>query len=267
MRPDAPGSGISIERADGCWTVTLDRADKANALSRALVDALAAAVGEAEREGAGVLVFRGAGRNFSAGFDFGGLEDQSEAELAQRFVRIEMLLQAVARSTCLTVGLAHGRNFGAGADLFAACKWRVAAPEATFRMPGLAFGVVLGTRRFAALVGSERARAVLEGLEIFGAEAAMAMGFATRIADQHVWDTVLAEAQATAARLPDASRAALYRTLDGEAHDRDLADLVRSVSAPGLKDRIRGYLAAQAAGRGPATAGSAAGTPASPGSR
>src|SRR5687768_16864540 len=150
MRPDAPASGIAIERSDGCWTVTLDRPDKANALSRALVDALIAAVGEAEREHARVIVFKGNGRNFCAGFDFGGFEDQSEAELAQRFVRIELLLQAVARSSCLTVGFAHGRNFGAGVDLFAACKWRVAAPEATFRMPGLAFGVVLGTRRFAA---------------------------------------------------------------------------------------------------------------------
>ena len=254
MRTDAPASGIAIERTDGAWVVTLDRPDKANALSRGLVDALIAAVGEAEREGARVLAFRGEGRNFSAGFDFAGFEDQSEAELAQRFVRIELLLQAVARAPCLTVGFAHGRNFGAGADLFAACRWRIAAPGCTFRMPGLAFGVVLGTRRFASLVGRERARAVLEDLQTFDADAAMAMGFATRTAGQDEWDSVLAQAQATAARLPDAARAALYRTLDGEGYDRDLADLVRSVSAPGLKDRIRGYLAAQAAGRGTATA-------------
>ena len=245
MRPDAPGSGIAIERADGCWTVTLDRADKANALSRGLVEALIAAVGEAEREGARVLVLRGAGRNFSAGFDFGGFEDQSEAELAQRFVRIEMLLQAVARSTCLTVGLAHGRNFGAGADLFAACRWRVAAPEATFRMPGLAFGVVLGTRRFAALVGSDRARSILERLATFDAAEAREIGFASRVAPVETWGDVLGEARSVAASLPAPSRAALHRTLDGHDHDADLADLVRSVSAPGLKQRIRDYIGAR----------------------
>lgn len=265
MRTDAPASGIAIDRSDGAWVVTLDRADKANALSRGLVEALTAAVQEAEREGARVLAFRGKGRNFSAGFDFAGFDEQSDAELAQRFVRIEMLLQAVARSPCLTVAFAHGRNFGAGVDLFAACRWRIAAPGATFRMPGLAFGVVLGTRRFAALVGRERARAVLEGLETFDVAAAHAMGFATRVAAEEAWDTLLAEAHATAASLPDAARAALYRTLGDEAHDRDLADLVRSVSAHGLKDRIRAYLAAQAAGRA-ATAGTAAGTPPSPGS-
>jgi enoyl-CoA hydratase len=245
MRPDAPASGIAIERTDGCWTVTLDRPDKANALSRGLVDALIAAVGEAEREHARVIVFKGNGRNFCAGFDFGGFEDQSEAELAQRFVRIELLLQAVARSSCLTVGFAHGRNFGAGVDLFAACKWRVAAPEATFRMPGLAFGVVLGTRRFAALVGSDTARSVLEELRTFDAAAGREMGFISRVAAQDAWDAVATEAMAAARLLPDVSRAALYRTLDDAAHDRDLADLVRSVSAPGLKDRIRAYVGAR----------------------
>jgi enoyl-CoA hydratase len=245
MRTDAPASGIAIERTDGAWLVTLDRPDKANALSRGLVDALIAAVGEAEREGARVLVFRGNGRNLSAGFDFGGFEDQGEAELAQRFVRIEMLLQAVARSRCLTVAFAHGRNFGAGADLFAACRWRIGAPQATFRMPGLAFGVVLGTRRFAALVGRERARALLEGLETFDAVAARDMGFVTRVAEEAAWETIVAEAIAMAGRLPDASRAALYRTLDDAEHDRDLADLVRSVSAPGLKDRMRAYVGAR----------------------
>ncbi|MCR2153265.1 hypothetical protein NSX49_23710, partial [Salmonella enterica] len=75
------------------------------------------------------------------------LDAQSEGDLLLRFVRIETLLQRVAASPCLTVGLAHGRNFGAGVDLFGACKWRVSAPDASFRMPGLKFGLVLGTRR------------------------------------------------------------------------------------------------------------------------
>ncbi len=149
-------NALRIERDGPLWTLVLDRADKANALSEDLVEALLAALSDAERAAAAVVVLRGEGRNFSAGFDFGGYEDASEGDLLRRFVRIEQLLQALARSPCLTVGLAHGRNFGAGVDLFAACRWRVATAEATFRMPGLAFGVVLGTRRFAALVGPVR---------------------------------------------------------------------------------------------------------------
>ena len=222
--------------------VTLSRPEKANALSAELVESLHLQLEEAHAAGAAVIAFRGEGRNLSAGFDFGGYEDQPEEALVQRFVRIETLLQAIARSPALTVGFAHGRNFGAGVDLFAACKWRVAAPDATFRMPGLAFGLVLGTRRFAALVGRERARSLLESLATFDAERALDMEFATAIAAPDTWDVVLDAAVATVERLGP-GREALYRVLAPATDAEDMRDLVRSASAPGLKDRIAKYLA------------------------
>jgi len=242
---EASKAELRIERGGDRWTLVLDRTAKANALSASLVEALIAAVGEAEAAGVQVLALRGEGRNFSAGFDFGGYEEQTEDDLVRRFVRIETLLQALARSRCLTVGFAHGRNFGAGVDLFGACRWRVAAPGATFRMPGLAFGLVLGTRRFAAIVGRERAREILEGLVTFDAARAREIGFVTRVGAEDAWGAVLDEAVATARLLPAASRALLYSVLDGDTDAADMADLVRSASAPGLKERIRAYLAAR----------------------
>ena len=229
---------LRVERREGRWTLVLDRADKANALSTELVEALIAAVDEAARAGATVIAFRGEGRNLSAGFDFGGYEEQGDGELLHRFVRIETLLQSIARSPCLTVGFAHGRNFGAGVDLLAACRWRIAAPGSTFRMPGLGFGIVLGTRRFAAIVGRERARSLLEGLATFTAETAMDDGFVTRIAAQDSWPQVLAEAEQAARVLHPEHRATLYRVLDAGDADADMAELVRSASVPGLRERI-----------------------------
>jgi len=236
---------LVIERGAECWTLVLDRAAKANALSAELVETLIGAVDEAEAAGVPVIALRGTGRNFSAGFDFAGFEEQSEGELVQRFIRIETLLQRIARSRCVTLAFAQGRNFGAGVDLFAACRWRIAAPGATFRMPGLACGLLLGTRRFAAIVGRERAREILEGLLTFDAARAHEIGFATRLAPEDAWPALLREALATSRAIPAASRALLYAALDGGTDAADMADLVRSASAPGLKDRIREYLAAQ----------------------
>lgn len=230
----------------GVRVITLSRPEKANALSAELVDSLLAQVAAAHSDGVRVLAFRGAGRNFSAGFDFTGYQEQSEAALVERFVRIETLLQAVASSPCLTVGYAHGRNFGAGVDLFAACKWRIAAPGTTFRMPGLAFGLVLGTRRFAAIVGRERAREILEGLRTFDAEEALRIGFVRKIehsdpsGSEHS-DPSLLEALETVDRLGP-GREALYRVLGSETGEADMRDLVESASVPGLKDRIARYL-------------------------
>lgn len=233
--------GLQVERGAACWTIALDRGDKANALSAELVEALIASVAEAHAAAVPVLAFRGNGRNLSAGFDFAGYEGEAEDELARRFVRIETLLQAIAHSPCVTVGFAHGRNFGAGVDLLAACRWRIAAPGATFRMPGLAFGLVLGTRRFAAIVGREAAREILESLATFDAERAKQIGFVRRIAAADEWPAVIDEALAAASAIPAASRAALYRVLDPGTAEADMADVVRSATMPGLKERIRAF--------------------------
>jgi len=236
---------LRIDKQGARHVLTLTRAEKMNALSAELVDALIAALDEAEAQGAKLILIKGEGKNFSAGFDFGDWQTQSEGDLLLRFVRIETLLQRLAASPCLTVALAHGRNFGAGVDLFGACKWRISAPDATFRMPGLKFGLVLGTRRFAALVGAERARTVLEQAATFNAEEALRDGFATRLAVAQEWADVEQQAAETAVALTDASRIQLYAALSQETPDADLARLVRSAAAPGLKDRVAAYLQAR----------------------
>lgn len=238
-------SVLRIDIQGARHVLTLTRPDKMNALSAELVDALIAALDEAEAQGAKLIVLKGEGKNFSAGFDFGDWQSQSEGDLLLRFVRIETLLQRLAASPCLTVALAHGRNFGAGVDVFGACKWRISAPDATFRMPGLKFGLVLGTRRFAALVGAERARVVLEQAATFSAEEALRDGFATRLAVAQEWPDIEQQASDTALALTDASRIQLYAALSQETPDADLARLVRSAAAPGLKDRIAAYLQAR----------------------
>ena len=172
-----------------------------NALSASLVEALLERVAEAAASGIRLLVLKGSGRNFSAGFDFGGYEDQSEGELVLRFVRIEQLLQAVRHAPFDTMALSHGRNFGAGVDLICSCARRIGDPGATFRMPGLAFGLVLGSRRYAERVGGNRARVVLgEGL-VFDTDEALADGFLTGRVPFAAWPDAIAAAAVGAGRL------------------------------------------------------------------
>ena len=171
---------LIVERNDTVTRLTLNRPEKANALDAALVDALFAAVGAASSDGTRLLMFAGAGPHFCAGFDFSMVETQSEGELLLRFVRIEQLLQAVWHAPMATAVFAHGACYGAGADLICACERRIAAPGARFRMPGLRFGLALGTRRLVARVGAEPARHVLATSAVFDIEQAQTMGFMTR---------------------------------------------------------------------------------------
>ena len=233
---------LRAERRGATLQLTLARPEKMNALDAELVEALLREVQAAYGDGTRLLVLSGEGANFSAGFDVAGFESQSEGDLLLRFVRIEQLLQALRHAPFDTLALAHGKNFGAGADLVCACARRVAAADASFRMPGLRFGILLGTRLFADRVGEARARQVLQVSRTFAAPEALEWGFLTEVAPQDAWGAVREKAEAAAATLTPEAAARLYRATTAEHRDRDLAELVRSAAEPGLKMRIAEYL-------------------------
>ena len=89
---------LKVEQNDSIWTFVLSRPEKMNALSSELVEALLDGVADAHARGARLLVFKGEGKNFSAGFDFGNLDESSDGDLLLRFVRVEGLLHLVANS-------------------------------------------------------------------------------------------------------------------------------------------------------------------------
>lgn len=241
---------LEARREGAVLTLSLNRPGAGNALDAALVEALLAALPDAPDPALRLIVLRGAGRLFCAGFDLGGLEGESDGDLLLRFVRIEQLLQAVRHAPVPTLALAHGHALGAGADLLAACTWRVAAPGTRFAFPGARFGLVLGTRRLASLVGAQAALDLTLRGRGMDAEGALACGLATDLATQEDWPGLaVALAEEVSAPPAAAQRALRGAVLPGDGRDADLADLVRSAALPGLGGRIRAYAAAARAGR------------------
>lgn len=231
-----------VRRHEGHLThLTLNRPQKANALSASLVEALLDAVDYAYTDGTRLLILDGAGPHFCAGFDFTGYLEATEGELALRFIRIETLLQQLHHAPFETLATAHGSNFGAGADLVCACGIRVAAPGTTFCLPGLRFGVVLGTRRLAQRIGADAAREILSSARAFDAEEALRNRFVTRIAPQSDWPSLIASERAHCTQLSPGAAAGLRRQTVPDNRDADMAALARSVSVPGLKERIRSF--------------------------
>ena len=233
---------LSVTKHEFHWVLELSRPDKRNALSAELVEALLQTLDEAESQQIKLLVLQGKGSNFSAGFDFTDYENQSEGDLVLRFIRIETLLQRIAYSSCETLALVHGANFGAGADLIASCTYRVCAEDSRFRMPGLKFGLVLGSRRLALLIGAKNARNILETTEIFDAKAALKMGFIEAFVTPQDWHQCIKQHLEKVQSLPDQSRCALKKQLLlGHQPEADMAALVYSASNPGIKARIKAF--------------------------
>jgi enoyl-CoA hydratase len=236
---------VSTALEGGVLTVTLNRAERGNALDAALVEALRAGVAQAGDPAVRLMVLRGAGKALCTGFDVGGIEAESDASLLARFVAIELLLQAVRHAPVPTVALGHGRMFGAGADLFAAATWRIADPGSRFAFPGARFGLVLGTRRLTAIVGEARALALTSRGQGLDAEGALGCGLATSLLAQEGWDAEVAAIGAEVARVDRATALALAGAARADTRDADLAALVRSAAVPGLRERITAYAGAR----------------------
>lgn len=237
----ASGSPVLVERSEGLTRLTLNRPDKANALDAPCVEQLLIAIEAAFTDGTQMLVITGAGEHFCAGFDFTGIEKQSEGDLLLRFVRIEQVLQALWHAPIATAALVHGGAFGAGADIVCACEQRIGAPSARFRMPGLKFGLALGTRRLAERIGRKYARLVLGASAVFDADEAMKMRFLDSIVPQAEWPELTQTLLQAARPLAADARQRLNRLTATDTRDADLAELVRSAAEPGLKARIRDF--------------------------
>jgi enoyl-CoA hydratase/carnithine racemase len=230
---------LDVEQDDGLLQLTLNRPDSANALNPELTEALIDAITRARQ--VRLCVVRGAGRHFCAGFDLSDLEKSSDGDLLWRFLRIETLLQAVHHAPFPVVAFGQGQLVGAGADLFAACWRRVAAPDARFRMPGWNFELALGTRRLANLIGTDAARDLLIDTKPLSAEESLACGLATDLAPREQWPALADGLNRRATALsPLAVQHMLGLTID-DSRSRDMAAIVATAGRPGLKDRIIAY--------------------------
>ncbi|WP_435062170.1 enoyl-CoA hydratase/isomerase family protein [Halobaculum sp. EA56] len=174
---------IRTERAaDGAYrTVTLDRPEARNALRPADLDALEAAVVEADEP---VVLLRGAGSAFCAGADLdavAGLDDpEAFAAHGQR------VADAIESADAVVVAGVDGAARGGGVELALACDLRVATPAATFAETGVAlglFGAWGGTARLPRVVGEGAALDVACSARILDAEEALRFGLVSRVVD------------------------------------------------------------------------------------
>jgi isohexenylglutaconyl-CoA hydratase len=151
MGNSVTGSGdpLLVERTGGFWFACLNRPDKRNALSDALVGALADVLGRVAGDlEARALVLSGAGGNFCAGADFdrvlqlmAGTPPDAEDPIARYNRQFGALLEQLAALPVPTIAVVTGAAVGGGCGLAAACDRVVATEDATFAMPEVSLGI------------------------------------------------------------------------------------------------------------------------------
>lgn len=237
---------VLLTRHGSIAHLRLARAPKGNSLSAELVQQLDAAIDICSADGTQAALIEGDGAHFCTGFDLSDLDAETDDSLLARFVRVELLLQKWYRAPFITAALAHGKTWGAGADLFAASALRWARPDATFAFPGAAFGLVLGSGRLAALTGIGAATDWISSGRRVEATEAHQRALVSAAPEALDSTQALARLQSMVDRLDADTRAQIRRAtqLRSAADDAvDLARLVRSAARPGVRERIAQYRA------------------------
>ena len=170
---------IRRDEAGALWRLVLDRPEKANSLTRAMLAA---------------LVLTGTGKVFSAGADL----DEARAGLATDPIW-EEVSGRLAALPCLTIAALNGTLAGGAFGMALACDIRLAVPGAKFFYPVMKLGYLpqpSDPARLAALVGPGRARLILMAGQRVEADEALTWGLVDRVAPK---EGLMAAAEALAA--------------------------------------------------------------------
>ena len=192
---------------DGVVTLTLNRAEKKNALSIALRDELSGALDDlCGEEAVKTVVVTGAGDVFSAGFD---LREFQQPELTdQLWASSDRFHAAVLQFPLPLIAAVNGPAIAGGFDLAVMSDVRVAADTARFSHPEIEFGdVVYGPLHD--IVGGGLARELCFTGRVVDAQEAKSLGLVSSVVPV---DELASEVTRYTALIGRAPRDVLLRT-------------------------------------------------------
>ena len=170
---------VRIERHGAVLAITLARPDRRNAITVAMYDALASAIGEAGLDPViRLITIRGEGQDFTAGNDLADFMTALPRDLNEE-IPVWRLLRALVESDTPIVAAVHGNCVGIGTTMLLHCDLVIADDSARFSMPFVDLALVpeaASSMLFPRLAGRRRAARYLLLAEPFGADEAQAIG-------------------------------------------------------------------------------------------
>lgn len=225
--------------ARGVAQVTLNRADKHNAMNAEMIDELSALAAALARDSAvRVVVLTGAGESFCAGGDLGWMQAQmaaSATERAEGARRLAGMLGAWNTLPKPVIGRVQGPAYGGGIGLISVCDVAVGVDSARFGLTETRLGLIPATigPYVLARLGEAMARRVFMSARLFGASEAVTLGLLARVVPAEDLDGAIeAEVKPYLACAPGAVAAAkalalkLGGAITPDQIDHSIAELV-----------------------------------------
>jgi methylglutaconyl-CoA hydratase len=247
---------LASARDGGVLTLTLNRPDKRNALSSAVIEALHQALDAADLDAdVRVVALTGAGKDFCAGADLEELlasADASPEANEAAALRLGSLFGRMRRLPKPVVAVVRGRALAGGAGLMTACDIVLAGAGAQVGYPEVLRGFVpaMVMTMLRRLVGEKAALDLVLTGRLLSATEALAWGLVSRVVPDGDLEREAGEVTRALASAPGSALALtkqLFYQLDGQSFDQGIA-LGARVNAlarqtPDFRDAIGRFLA------------------------
>lgn len=181
---DVEYDNVKVGVTGGVVRILLNRPDRRNAMSLALLEELAAALGTiGGMPDVGAVTIEGAGPVFSAGHDLSEMLDREPSFYERLFAQCSEVMLAIQRVPKPVIAKVHGVATAAGCQLVAACDLAVAAEGTRFATPGVRIGLFCSTPMvpITRAIGRKRALEMLLTGEPISAATALEWGLINRV--------------------------------------------------------------------------------------
>jgi methylglutaconyl-CoA hydratase len=183
-----PYETVKLAAEDAIAILEMNRPEKRNALSPAMITELLQALDEVEKGPCRVLILTGVANAFCAGMDLQALKDfrsQSDVEIIADARRIASLFRRLYALPKPTIAAVNGPAIAGGCGLATVCDFTLAVPEAKFGYTEVRVGFIpaIVSSYVVRHVGEKRAHDLLLSGRIFSAAEAHSMGLVNEIVE------------------------------------------------------------------------------------
>lgn len=210
------------DSGDGIVTLTLNRPDKRNALSSAMIAKLKSLLdGIAEDRSVKVVILAAAGSAFSSGHDLNEVRAlPTEAAQKELFLACSRMMSTIVRLPQPVIAKVQGIATAAGCQLVASCDLAIASDIARFGTPGVNIGLFCSTPAvaLARAISTKHAMEMLLTGEAIDAQTAFRYGLVNKVVPPSALDgTVMDYALKIASKSTETismGKAAFYRQIE-----------------------------------------------------
>lgn len=243
---------IIFEVKDGIAILTVNRPKKMNALNFQTMDEIQAAVAEVHADDSiRALIVTGSGdKAFVAGADISEFTELGLKESYDFIRRGAKIFRDLEALNVPTIAAVNGMALGGGCELAMGCTFRIVSESAVFGLPELGLGVIPGyggTQRLARIIGKSQAMWFMLTGDMIGAEQALNLGLANKVAKpEELMDVAMKAAKKMASKAPLAVKFAMIATKYGAEVDLETGLVLEGLAANlalSSKDKIEGVAA------------------------